>query len=482
MKKYFLILSSLFVLASTSCSQSELELNPPYADGFEAINTEERLQSFLNGAYLNVSSAGAYGTQIMVIGDVLADKLYVSNTNSSYLLTYNHTYNGSQNEFGFYGTMYDAIMKCNIVINNAKVASSANVNRIKAEAKILRALCYFTLVSYYSPTPTSGANQEYGVPLVLSDYDVSIQPKRASVTEVYNQIISDLEGGIANAEANPAEKVQLSKTAAKLILTKVYLTRRASGDAEKALQYSTDILNGGGVFAPIAKENYNAYFAGNSEATSENQPETIWELDMNTVNNNITGVGSNVALPVYYDRREASRRCLLFTKGFYDSFPTADVRKGSAAAGLLTTTAVPNTDTPTGAWTNKYLKYTQSGNYTRNIKVFRFADAQLSQIEALHLTGQSALALTKLNAFASSRGGYTYTGTNLLDDILNERAKEFYGEGQRFLDLKRYNLPIVKSTNCAANCNIPANDKLFVLPISQGAIDANPNLKQYPGY
>ena len=94
---------------------------------------------------------------------------------------------------------YDAIMKCNIVINSTKVPASSNLTRIKGEAKILRAFAYFTLVNYYSPTPTSGINQEYGVPLVLDDYEVNIQPARATVAQVYDQIIKDLKDGAVQA-------------------------------------------------------------------------------------------------------------------------------------------------------------------------------------------------------------------------------------------------------------------------------------------
>jgi hypothetical protein len=91
------------------------------------------------------------------------------------------------------------------------------------------------------------------------------------------------------------------------------------------------------------------------------------------------------------------------------------------------------------------------------------------------------LALTKLNSFALSRNGSVYTGTNLLNDILTERAKEFYGEGQRFLDLKRYSLSVSRPSNCVT-CNVAATDKRFVLPVSQTAMNRNTNLKQYPGY
>lgn len=487
MKKYFYIVASCMVLiVSNACSEKELDLFPPSSDDIEDINTEDKLQKFLNGGYLTMASVDAYGTDIMAFGDVLSDHLYVTNA-KAYVLTSNMTYNALNNDFNFYGRMYDAIMSCNMVINNTKVAETPNVKRIKAEAHILRGFAYFTLVNYYSPTPTSGVNQDYGVPLVLGVYDSSIQPARATVAEVYNQIIADLTAGLSDAneptESIANSKVTFTKTAARLLLSRVYLTRRAPGDAQLALQYSSAIVNANNdAFKPIAKADYQTYFSGSPEETSENQPETIWELDVNSSTNVVTNLGVNKALPTLYNRLSGDRRALLFTRSFYNTFPSTDVRRGAASTGLLTTTGVPNTDNPAGVWTNKYPRLTGDGNFMRNIKVLRFAEAQLNMIEAMHLTGQNAEALVRLNAFAVSRGGSTYTGANLLNDILTEKGKEFYGEGQRFLDLKRYNLPLVKNSNCTVNCDVPAGDKLFVLPISQSALNYNTNLKQYPGY
>src|SRR5690606_11976205 len=119
----------------------------------------------------------------------------------AYVLTSNMNYSALNNDTGgLYRTMYDAIMNCNTVINNTQVADNPNVTRMKAEAKILRGFAYFTLLNYFSPAPTSGVNQEFGVPLVLGDYDASIQPARATVAEVYAQIISDLNDGVASAD------------------------------------------------------------------------------------------------------------------------------------------------------------------------------------------------------------------------------------------------------------------------------------------
>src|SRR5690606_24834472 len=130
----------------------------------------------------------------------------------------------------------------------------------------------------------------------------------------------------------------------------------------------------------------------------------------------------------------------------------------------------------------KYPRLTSEGNYVRDVKILRYSEAYLNRIEGLYLAGQNAQALTELNAFAASRNGSLYTGADLLNDILTERAKELYGEGHRFFDLKRHNLPVVIPSNCTINCTIPAGDKLFVFPNPQGALDSNANLKQYPGY
>lgn len=489
MKKYIIIISTALALINfSSCSERDLELLPPSADYAANINTQSKLQQMLNGAYFSIASSSAFGTDLLVFGDILGDKIYNTPSRALFIQTYEYNYNANQNQFNFYGTLYGAIVSSNIVINNTLVAESDATARIKGQAKILRALAYFTLVNYYSASPTSGVNQEFGVPLVLSDYDVTIQPARATVAEVYSQIIKDLTEGI-NQTSAVNSKVLLGSDAAKLILSRVYLTRRATGDAQLALNYANDVISNTavGAFKPstnVVLADYTNYFKGTTDAFSERHPETIWELDLSQLDNAVLGIGLNGALPVYYSPGDATRRSLLANKTFFDSFgPTVngDVRRGAVNTGLFSNQALAP-DSPLGYWINKYPRFSvPSGNFTRDIKILRYSEAYLNRIEALRLLNQNGLALTELNAFATSRKGLTYSGADLLSDILTERSKEFYGEGQRFLDLKRYNLSVNRPSNCAT-CTLDANDKRFVLPLSQNAVNQNPNLKQYPGY
>ena len=413
-----------------SCTDDDLNIEPSYQDDIDTVDTEEKLQMFMNNAYLSFSNVSAFGAEALMFGDLISDGMFAT----SYLNTFNLNYGEITNDFGLYAHMYRTILYCNMVINNELVPDSENVSRIKSEAKILRAFSYFHLVNSYSANPTSGLNQEYGVPLVLGNYDISIQPARATVSEVYSQIISDLEEGILNAYDTPPTKNYLTKTAARLILSRVYLTRKADGDIQLALDYATQVLNNspssygpiGTADQPVTDQEYYDYFAAIQNDITQNQPETVWELDLSQDNIMIAGIGSNLSLSSYYERT-GTRSSFYFTQSFLDEFDDADVRGPSdpadggeeATPGLMFTTpgqGNPPGD-PAGRYTTKWRRSSEDGNFVRDIKILRFAEASLNRIEALYYAGQTDLALSELNDFAASRGGNPYTGDNLLNDI-----------------------------------------------------------------
>ncbi len=75
------------------------------------------------------------------------------------------------------------------------------------------------------------------------------------------------------------------------------------------------------------------------------------------------------------------------------------------------------------------------------------------------------------------------SGSALLDAILVERRRELAFEGHRWHDLKRRNLPIVRGADCSATqCELPADDYRFTLPIPQVELAGNVNMEQNPGY
>ena len=79
-------------------------------------------------------------------------------------------------------------------IEKLQADGSTTFNYYKGEALSLRALFYFDLVRLYG-MPYNYKKSALGVPLVLTTLAADAQPHRATVEEVYKQIISDLTEG-----------------------------------------------------------------------------------------------------------------------------------------------------------------------------------------------------------------------------------------------------------------------------------------------
>ncbi|WP_312321561.1 RagB/SusD family nutrient uptake outer membrane protein [Soonwooa sp.] len=473
------IASAFCLLLATSCSQDRLIESPAYETTIDtAIENEADMKALLNGIYNEYQSSSTFGADLLIFGDLISDNVFITNqsTDSRYRLTAAYNWSQDINEFSITRGLYRSIVLANIIINNTKLANTEEVNNMKGEAMIARAVSYYYLASFYSPTPAQGVNQEYGVVLNLENYDATTKLGRSTVMQVYDQIEKDLQGGIALMNnLSPINKGYLSPTAAKLLLSRVYLTRGKQGDAQKALDYANEVINSAGSngFDFVKKDDYQKYFTSNDPLISENQPETIWEINMGALAGENPGV--NDALAAYYSNTGTKKR-LLFRNEFYQNFKSTDVRRG-----LFNPNGTPQEDTPKGVWTNKYVRTMKDGNFTQNPKIFRMSEAFLNKMEALVKLNREADALVELNAFSAKRGGNAYTSGSL-ENVLNERKKEFFGEGQRFFDLKRNNLGFANTTNCSGICEIPAGSKLFVFPISQTEMNVNPNMKQYPGY
>jgi hypothetical protein len=85
----------------------------------------------------------------------------------------------------------------------------------------------------------------------------------------------------------------------------------------------------------------------------------------------------------------------------------------------------------------------------------------------------------------------TNAGQALIDEILVQRRIELWGEGRNWTDLKRLNLPMVRTVGPTAGqgahveayCvvyNVPAGGSLWTWMIPQDEIDANPLIVQNP--
>ena len=214
-----------------------------------------------------------------------------------------------------------------------------------------------------------------------------------------------------------------------------------------------------------------------STYTTDNASNSLFELAFSgTDSSSINGMGYILRGTSYGDVR-----ILTGTGGaddIYDVFAAdaaTDVR--FTAAGIIGTAQ---------GYPTLIGKY-PSVNGSDNITVIRVEEMHLIYAEAQLRAGNSASALQYLNNIPAIRGASSYTEATL-DNILNERRKEFFGEGLRFYDLVRtgQSMPEV---DCGKqlNCNLtgtppPFGSYRYSYPISKSERDANPNVQQNYGY
>ncbi|PCH70033.1 MAG: RagB/SusD family nutrient uptake outer membrane protein [Bacteroidales bacterium] len=137
----------------------------------------------------------------------------------------------------------------------------------------------------------------------------------------------------------------------------------------------------------------------------------------------------------------------------------------------------------------------QADNYSptfasTDFPVFRLADAYLMRAEALFNTTGAGAAVADINivrerAYGDDSGNIT-AGELTADFILDERAREFYYEGQRRTDLVRFGQFTDGDYHWqwkgGTFNGTSTSSHLDIFPIPGDEISANPNIKQNDGY
>ncbi|MCB0714542.1 MAG: RagB/SusD family nutrient uptake outer membrane protein [Chitinophagaceae bacterium] len=469
-KSIIISTASLFLLC-TSCKKSFLD-EVPYdqISSDLAINSESDMQTALNGAYASFRDADLVGRTLPLVGDLMADNVSIAVVNSNrYLAELNYSYtNTFGNGLSTWSDAYAAILSLNNIIN-ANIPVTANASQMKGEALTLRALMYFYLIRLYAKPIAVNPNSE-GVPIVLS-YDPNLKPSRNSTADVYAQIINDLNDAFGMMSNTTKNSSYVSKYVAKALLAKVLLTK---GDFAGAKTAALDVVNNGG-YSLTPAANFANYW--HNPVPVNTKVETIFEISTDAV----AGLG-NTSLAYFYD--QAGYGDAFCTDDLYNQYSNTDVRKSLIVPGLRAGSSQP---------IHIVKKYTNVSdpNERDNFKILRYADVILILAEAYANTNDDGNARIRLNQLAQMRdpsfGGYSSSGDNLKDDILNERRKELAFEGDRYYDLLRLNIPVIRtnlnnnySSNTPLSLSVSSDKRIW--PIPQVERDANPNISQNPGY
>ena len=486
---YIFLLGGILI---SSCSKKYLTRNPynglPLAT---AIQSESDLLVATTGMYSVLRNTDLYGRSMPVKGDLMADNTFVTTSNSNrYISQNNFVFTNADAVAGaLWQNAYIAIKYANTIIANTLTTQSANINQYVGEAYAVRALMHFELVRNFAHPYTQAPNDP-GVP-VVTKYDATALPARNTVKEVYTQIIADLEKAYTLCTVYRGS-AYLSKYAARALEARVY---QNMGDWANAKTTALDVINNSGwtmlsatAYATAsgslntgpASSTYSpgGYWSGASVQTGTKN-ETLFEVASDLANNNGFDQIGFIYLQVgggYGD--------ILGTDDLNNLYSTTDVRK------------ILNPRAPAGYRSGqpgninlcyKYPNPAGSGDKD-DTKVLRLSDIVLIAAEAYYNASDFTNANKYLNMVAQQRdpsfAGWNDTGAQVLEDILTERRKELAFEGSRFWDLVRLGRSWTKIKNQSPLTTVsvtPASNYL-IYPIPLAELNANPNLKQNPGY
>jgi hypothetical protein len=466
MKNIFnkILLSTCLLLALSAC-QDDFYDRKPYSSLSvnDAIKNEADLGVAVNGMYQGMRSANLFLRGIPFMGDILADNVYLSASNSNrYVAQYNYSYiltNGDTG--GIWQSAYGVILRANNIIN-AAVPETAVSKQLKGEALATRALMYWELAKWFGRPYTIDPNG-LSVPLILT-FDPALKPARNTTTQVYDQVIKDLNSAF-DLMTVAKNSSFMTKYAAKALLSKVLLYKADYAGAKTA---ALDVVTNGG-FTLAASTAYNGYW--NNPVPVANKLETIFEVSADGVAN----VGFDALCNMYDQGGYGDGLC---TKELYDLYTATDVRRALFTLGTRAGESV--------FIVNKYQNL-KNNNDKDDGKVIRYSDVLLTLAEASFRTNDEPNALRYLNQVAIRRdptfAGFTSTGAALLEDVIKERRKELAFEGDRYPDLNRLGRAIARSTQYPTAARAIAIDNYRrIMPIPQFERDANPAVVQNPGY
>jgi len=396
-------------------------------------------------------------------------------------------------------------------VNNGMGSASGtfltNLKTYKAEARFIRALAYWHAIDLFGNVPF----------VTETDLPGAFFPKRITRAELFSYIESELkaiETDLLPARTN--EYARADRGAAWFLLAKLYLNAEVyTGIARytDALTYINNVINAGYQI----DQSYVHLFSANNNTS----PEIIFPIAFDGQNTQQYGgmtfvlhASNGGGMPLNgIDGGWGGIRTIKefvakfgFVKADFDTstqYETADKRGMFFFDPASWTWDVTNVGTFTqGIGVTKFRNLTDSGAAAMNahptfvstdFPMFRLGDAYLMYAEAVlrgGAGGDIATAVGYVNtlrqrAYKNSSGDITNSQLTL-DLLLDERGRELYWEAHRRTDLVRFgqltNGSYVWTWKGKVQAGTQTQPYRNLYPIPINDLNANPNLRQNPGY
>lgn len=414
----------------------------------EAFEKPSDMEKAVLAVYDEMLSQYYYNGLMLTAGDMMGDDARASFAGSSHIdAYYGYGWTKIAAPKDSYSTIYWIIAHINDTLDRSAGMSDSSEKQAKeAELRALRAIAHFDISKLYGPLPVMLGKGKIKPDVICVPVMDKVKPiketgemLRQPVTAVYNFVISELEAVLSKL---PAGKVQgrLGQDGVKAVLARAYLYK---GDYAKAYKYANEVITSGN-YMLVSRANYIASFR-----TIYNS-ESIFELDVTSDDNGgINSMGYYVLADGTTGYKELVASAHLAKDIKEDADDIRLTLQSADTPGLF----VPYSDNktkgtdyfPTNKWPGR-----GDNSQVNNIVVYRLSEMYLIAAECALKAGDTSRAKALVDELRSNRiRGYVAANhpTVTLDDILQERRVELFGEGHRAFDLRRNLMDNVRFTN-----------------------------------
>ena len=426
-------------------------LNGVYAYTTEYQNTHDVF------SYMSVGLAGDLMTEDMaqLMNSFFYFDYQIDNRNSTY-----------RRAVQTWTTAYTIISKSNEIIDKLSPTVTDPVLRsYLGQALSLRALGFHIAIQRFQQT-YKGNEQALGVPIYLTGQDDSESIlSRASVQEVYDRIIKDLNSAVELLDGyNRPAKSMVNKSVAAGLLARAYLVTEDWANAAK--------------FANMARQGYTLMNPNECAVDGFNDitnKEWMWGAD-------ITGETTTMFASFFshictFDAGYAGAvgAYKAIDKRLFDQISATDARrKHFKVPGDVVDNASSLPEVKAPIYTN--LKFKRVTGWLQDYVYMRAAEMYLIEAEALAHQNKNAEAANVLKLLMQNRDPNWNRTSITAEDVFLQKRIECWGEGIIFYDylrLKKGVNRIYDGSNHLEKISLNAGDWRFIYQIPQNEIDNN---------
>lgn len=377
--------------------------------------------------------------------------------------------------YAYWRSSYNALLHINKVLAHVKEGESNPVIlQAKAESLFLRAYIYFNLVRLYGKPFYQGKGNALGVMLVVNDeFAPGLAPKRATVAEVYEQVMADLRNAIPLFKQKKTSSYA-SSMAAEALLSRVALYRGGTfsspnKDANQLAFEHADKVIRQGDFQLVGGDAFKTYY----DTDNLKNTEDIFAINgefMNGIIANFLKMPAQINYSGGLYRPSPYFLSLLEAKDARRAFYVENVTPGFPEDHLAC---------------NKY-NIGYASLYSRSpYRYLRLGEMYLNRAEALVKLGRDTEALADVNRIRRRAGLdeiQNLAGEALFKEIMKQRKIELAFEGHASYDEFRNGLSMERnydSGKSSAMTVLPTDTKIL-MKIPDEEMANNPNLEQNP--